>query len=116
VKIVITEGQLKALYEYHDKEMDERARSFANTRKRRLFPKSAMKSNPDRFKKYDKEVKGIEEAPLTDKQIKSIEDLNKDAKFITCRNCKKKFTQTSHKGKKSLPICPHCGTHNNELK
>jgi hypothetical protein len=24
-----------------------------------LFPKSAMMSNPDRFKEYDKEVKGI---------------------------------------------------------
>lgn len=34
-------------------------------------------------------------------------------KFITCKNCKKKFTQTIHKGKKSSPICPNCGTHNN---
>lgn len=50
--------------------------------------------------------------PITDKQIKSIEQLNKGAKFLTCRNCRKKFTQSSHKGKKSLPICPYCGTHN----
>jgi hypothetical protein len=35
-------------------------------------------------------------------------------KWIKCVNCNKKFTQTIHKGKKSLPICPHCGT-NNEL-
>lgn len=35
------------------------------------------------------------------------------AKWITCKNCNKKFTQTIHKGKKSLPICPTCGTHNN---
>jgi len=34
------------------------------------------------------------------------------AKFIKCRNCKKLFTQTIHKKKKSLPICPWCGTHN----
>lgn len=33
-------------------------------------------------------------------------------KFIKCRNCKKLFTQTIHKGKKSLPICPTCKTHN----
>lgn len=38
------------------------------------------------------------------------------AKFITCKGCRKKFTQTLHKGKKSLPICPNCGTHNNEHK
>lgn len=53
-----------------------------------------------------------ENGPLTDKQVKSIEDINKGAKFLTCRNCRKKFTQSSHKGKKSLPICPYCGTHN----
>jgi DNA-directed RNA polymerase subunit RPC12/RpoP len=58
----------------------------------------------------NKELK--EDKPLTDKQVKSIEDLNKDAKFLTCKNCRKKFTQTTHKGKKSLPICPWCGTHN----
>ena len=34
------------------------------------------------------------------------------AKFITCRGCRSKFTQTIHKKKKSLPICPDCGTHN----
>jgi DNA-directed RNA polymerase subunit RPC12/RpoP len=33
-------------------------------------------------------------------------------KWIKCVNCKKKFTQTIHKGKKSLPICPYCGTNN----
>jgi Zn finger protein HypA/HybF involved in hydrogenase expression len=50
--------------------------------------------------------------PLTPEQIKSIEQINKDAKFLTCRNCRHKFTQTTHKKKKSLPICPTCGTHN----
>lgn len=43
------------------------------------------------------------------KEIKKDES----AKWITCKNCKKKFTQTIHKGKKSSPICPNCGTHNN---
>ena len=91
-------------------DIDERSRSFAFSRKKRLYSKSERKSNPLRYKPEDR----IEEnGPLTDKQIKSIEDLNKDAKFLTCKNCRKKFTQTSHKGKKSLPICPYCGTHNN---
>lgn len=46
-----------------DKEesLDEASRSFAFTRKKRLFPRSAMMSNPDRFKEYDKEVKGVNE-------------------------------------------------------
>jgi acetyl-CoA carboxylase beta subunit len=101
----------------HDNEpegdVNERSRSFANTRKMRLFPKSAMKSNPDRFKKYDKEVKGIdEETSIVDKRIKSIEDLNKGAKWVKCKNCRKKFTQSTHKGKEGLKICPTCGTHN----
>jgi hypothetical protein len=55
-KYVFTESQLKKII---DRELDERSRSLANTRKKRLFPKSAMMSNPDRFKEYDKEVKGI---------------------------------------------------------
>jgi 4a-hydroxytetrahydrobiopterin dehydratase len=42
-----------------EEEIDERSRSFAFTRKKRLFPRSAMMSNPDRFKEYDKEVKRI---------------------------------------------------------
>lgn len=44
-----------------DKEepIDEKSRSFAFTRKKTLFPKSAMKANPDRFKEYDKEVNKI---------------------------------------------------------
>ena len=33
-------------------------------------------------------------------------------KWIKCYNCNKKFTQTIYKGKKSLPVCPYCGTHN----
>lgn len=49
---------------------------------------------------------------LTDKQVKSIDDLNKDAKFLKCKACKKLYTQTTHKKKKSLPICPWCGKHN----
>lgn len=64
---------------------------------------------------YEKLVENLNEPvkrfSLTDLQVKSIEDLNKGAKFITCPNCRKKFTQLTHKKKKSLPICPTCGTH-----
>jgi len=92
-----------------EQEVDERSRSFAFTRKKRLFSKPERMSNPLRYKLADRIQ---EEKPLTDKQVKSIEDLNNDAKFLTCKNCRKKFTQTTHKNKKSLPICPYCGTHN----
>ena len=47
---------------------------------------------------------------------KKMNEKDKDAKFITCPNCRKKFTQTSHKKKKSLPICPTCGTHVQQKK
>ena len=58
-KYIFTEAQLKKII---DSEIDERSRSLANTRKKRLFPKSAMDANPDRFKEYDKEVKDVNEA------------------------------------------------------
>lgn len=111
MRILISEGQLENLKKSVNKgeDIDERSRSFAFTRKKRLFSKSERMSNPLRYKFIDRLE---EEKPLTDKQVKSIEDLNKDAKFLTCKNCRKKFTQTTHKGKKSLPICPWCGTHN----
>ncbi len=57
-KYIFTEAQLKKII---DSELGERSRSLAMTRKKRLFPKSAMDSNPDRFKEYDKEVKDIED-------------------------------------------------------
>jgi len=111
MRILISEGQLENLKKLVNKgeDIDERSRSFAFTRKKRLFSKSERMSKPLRYKFADRIE---EEKPLTDKQVKSIEDLNKDAKFLTCKNCRKKFTQTTHKGKKSLPICPWCGTHN----
>lgn len=99
-----------------EQEVDERSRSFTFTRKKRLFSKSERKSNPLRYKPEDRfEEEGEDHVfnkPLTPEQIKSIEQINKDAKFLTCRNCRHKFTQTTHKKKKSLPICPTCGTHN----
>jgi hypothetical protein len=57
-KYIFTESQMKKII---DSELEERSRSLANTRKKRVFPKSAMMSNPDRFKEYDKEVKGIKD-------------------------------------------------------
>jgi GNAT superfamily N-acetyltransferase len=43
-----------------DQEVDERSRSFAFTRKKRLFSKSEMMANPDRYKKYDRDLKEID--------------------------------------------------------
>lgn len=57
-KYIFTESQMKKIV---DSELEERSRSLANTRKKRAFPKSAMMSNPDRFKEHDKEVKGIKD-------------------------------------------------------
>ena len=51
---------------------------------------------------------------LTPAQVEFIKKFDEGAKSIKCRNCKKFFVQTTHKKKKSLPICPHCGTHNTE--
>lgn len=59
MNVLITEKQLEKLQESIDNEIAERARSFAHTRKKRLFPKSAMMANPARFKKYDREIKGL---------------------------------------------------------
>lgn len=51
-----------------------------------------------------------------DRCVKKVTNEGKDKetseKWIKCDNCNKKYTQTIYKGKKSLPICPHCGTHN----
>ena len=55
-----------------------------------------------------KKVMGLlPEETQDDKKTKETGD-----KWIKCLNCKKKFTQTIHKGKKSKPICPNCGTDN----
>lgn len=47
---------------------------------------------------------------ITEDQLKKIKD--DTAKWIKCKNCKKLFTQTIHKGKEGTKICPYCGTHN----
>lgn len=43
----------------NDEEIDERSRSFAFTRKKRLFSKPEMMSNPLRYKEHDKKIKGL---------------------------------------------------------
>lgn len=47
-----------------------------------------------------------------EKLMKKVKD---GERFIKCDTCKKWFTQTFHKGKKSLPICPWCGRHNTQF-
>lgn len=65
MKIKLTESQIKNI----ESELDERSRTLANARKKRLFPKSAMMANPLRFKKYDKEVRDINEIQTRTKRI-----------------------------------------------
>lgn len=73
--------------------------------------KNIIKAKQKDVKENDFERKDVY-TTLTDKQIKSIDDLNKDAKFLKCGACRKLYTQTTYKKKKSLPICPWCGKHN----
>lgn len=52
------------------------------------------------------------------KSIDLYKEKNKkddSAKFLKCAACKKLFTQTIYKKKKSLAICPWCGKHNTHL-
>ena len=70
----------------------------------KLIPISFL---PKKFKKVFKHLQKTDEIG---------EEKESGEKFIKCVNCKKKFTQTIHKGKKSLPICPNCGTHNDVMK
>ena len=56
MRIIVTEDQFNKL----KGDLKEKSRSFAFTRKKRLFPKSAMMSNPLRFKKFDKEIKDVD--------------------------------------------------------
>lgn len=37
-------------------------------------------------------------------------------RFLKCDNCRKLFTQTIYKNKKSIPICPHCKTKNKDYE
>jgi cytochrome c556 len=62
---IMNESQNKHI----ESELDERGRTLANARKKRLFPKSAMMANPLRFKKYDKEVRDIDEVQTRTKKI-----------------------------------------------
>jgi hypothetical protein len=42
-----------------EKEIDERSRSFAFTRKKRLFSRPEMMANPMRYKEHEKKLKDI---------------------------------------------------------
>jgi hypothetical protein len=64
MKIVLTESQLKNII---DGEIDEKSRSLAFTRKKRLFPEPAKKYAKNRFRFADREPK---EKGLSNPQIK----------------------------------------------
>lgn len=51
-------------------------------------------------------------AKFAEAGTKSSEGKKLTARFITCLNCRKKFTQTIYGKKASLPICPYCYTIN----
>ena len=57
-------------------------------------------------------IEFLNKQPNVPRKLETSEAKESGEKWIKCVNCKKKFTQTIHKGKKSLPICPHCGTNN----
>ena len=59
----------------------------------------------------DPEKTNTEFDPEVDNDIKENKQTEK---FITCEGCKKKFTQTIYNGKKSKPVCPHCGKVNKD--
>lgn len=112
MKVRITKNQFDLIKETIKNDIDERSRSFAFTRKKRLFSEPERMSNPLRYKFTDRIKK---EEVSKEKETKKNES-DKNAKFLTCKNCNKKFTQTIYGKKKSMPICPWCGTHNNEKK
>ena len=53
----------------NEEELDERGRTLANARKKRLFPKSAIMANPLRFKEYDREKVDLNEIKTRTKKI-----------------------------------------------
>lgn len=65
------------------------------------------------FNNFDITTEEVEDETEEKKEKKVVKKKDETAKFITCRNCRHKFTQTIHKKKKSLPICPTCLTYNN---
>lgn len=71
MKILVSEEQLKKII---DGEIDERSRSLANTRKKRLFSKVAMKYSPNRFKLQDKKMKRLVE----EEEVDEVRTQNKE--------------------------------------
>lgn len=65
MKLMLTESQIDKI----KSELDERGRTLANTRKKRLFPKSAIMSNPLRFKEFDKERMDLNEIQTRTKKL-----------------------------------------------
>lgn len=119
-------GKLTKTYRFEDyDEVIEFVNDVADiAKKQNHHPDMVVKHDSVKLTMFDHEAGEISEkcfkfTNAVDKMIshkKEIHEMGdkkeKTEKFIKCRNCKKLFTQTIHKGKKSLPICPHCGTHN----
>ena len=114
MKIIITESQLKNIVESEKNgkiHCDKCGWEWKNSEGGKDMY-VCHKCGHDNEKLNEDDDNEIRLGSLTDKQVKSIDDLNKDAKFLKCKACKKLYTQTTYKKKKSLPICPWCGKHN----
>lgn len=113
-RITLTENELRTLIKNIINEIEE-----SQEIKERCWKGYTQKGMKTMFgKRYPNCVK--KKASKNEDNLIENEDDERDkkekkddtAKYIKCRNCKKKFTQTIYKGKKSKPICPYCGTHN----
>ena len=77
MRILISEGQLENLKKSVNKgeDIDERSRSFAFTRKKRLFSKSERMSNPLRYKFVDR-LDDLEKVEIVDQFQNHLLHLN----------------------------------------
>jgi rubrerythrin len=82
------------------------------TKKDKIYIKKGSAGNKSISTKNIKVIKSGSEEEMKNHLSKLKDKEDSSSKWIKCVNCNKKFTQTIHKGKKSLPICPHCGTNN----
>jgi hypothetical protein len=84
MKILISENQLETLSEKISQEVDERSRSFAFTRKKRLFSKNELSYNPLRYRKYERDLDEMDVFKFSEKtsKKKSKIDTSKEYNYV----------------------------------
>ena len=97
---------------YMDNKYKYQVVPHSQTQEDKIYIKKGSAGNKTISTKNIKVVKTGSKEDMEKHLDKLMDKKDDTAKFITCKNCRHKFTQTIHKGKKSLPICPTCGTHN----